>query len=181
MDYLYGTFYILKNKIYNLGIFSKNVPRIEPKMPLYRQYSYFYSEPNQIIDGLYLGSSYNAYDIKQINNKNINVIINITDEIPNFYEDNLLLKYYKFSIKDNNIDDINPILTETYDIIDEHLSKGESILVHCFMGASRSASVIIHYLMKKNRWTYDYAKTFVIVKRPLVNLSEKFDEILKNI
>jgi protein-tyrosine phosphatase len=49
------------------------------------------------------------------------------------------------------------------------------------MGASRSAAVIIHYLMKKNNWSYNYTKTFVKVKRPLVNLSNKFEEILMHI
>ena len=69
----------------------------------------------------------------------------------------------------------------TSDIIENHLSKGESVLVHCYMGASRSASVIIYYLMKKNNWSYEHARTFVMIKRPLVNLSNKFDEILKKL
>lgn len=180
MNYIYGSYYILKNKLYDFNFFGEKVPRIEPSMPWYKQYSYFYSKSNEIIKGLYLGSSFNAYNLQELQYNNINVIINITDNIDNYHEENLMLTYYKYSIKDNNSDDITNILMETSDIIEKHLSKGENVLVHCFMGASRSAAVIIHYLMKKNNWTYDYTKTFVIVKRPLVNLSEKFDVILKN-
>ena len=181
MNYVYGSYYILKNKLYDLNFFGKKVPRIEPNMPWYKQYSYFYSQSNEIIKGLYLGSSFNAYNIDELNLNKINVIINITDNIDNYHEENLMLTYYKYSIKDNNSDDITNILSETYDIIDQHISKGDNVLVHCFMGASRSAAVIIHYLMKKNNWSYNYTKTFVMVKRPLVNLSNKFEEILMNI
>ena len=181
MNYIYGSYYILKNKLYDLSIFGEKVPRTEPSMPWYKQYSYFYSQSNEIIKGLYLGSSFNAYNLNELQNNNIKVIINITDNIDNYHEENLMLTYYKYPIKDNNEDDITNILIETAELIDLHLSKGDNVLVHCFMGASRSASVIIYYLMKKNGWNYDYAKTFVMVKRPLVNLSNKFEEVLKKI
>ncbi len=49
MDYIFGSFYILKNKLWYLDFF-KSIPRIEPKLPWYRQYSYFYSEPSEIIE-----------------------------------------------------------------------------------------------------------------------------------
>jgi len=181
MNYIYGTFNILRNKFFDFLLFNGNVPRIKPKLPLYLQYSYFYSGCSDILDGLYLGSSFNAYNLNDIKSKNIKIIINITNEIDNFHESNLLLHYYKFPIRDNNDDDIVEILMNTYDIIDYHMNKGENILVHCYMGASRSASVIIHYLMKKHRWSYERSKNYVIEKRPIVNLSEKFDKVLKQL
>lgn len=181
MNYICGSLYILKNKLRDLDLFGKRVPRIEPTMPWYKQYSYFYYPSHEIIDNLYLGSCFNAYNFYELKNKNIKVVINITDNIDNYHEQNLMLTYYKYPIRDNNIDDITNILIETAKVIELHLSRGESVLVHCYMGASRSASVIIYYLMKKNNWSYEYAKTFVIIKRPLVNLSNKFDEILKKI
>lgn len=179
MNYICGSLYILKNKIKDLDLFGKRIPRIEPTIPWYKQYSYFYYPSNEIIDNLYLGSCFNAYNFYELKNKNIKVIINITDNIDNYHEQNLMLTYYKYPIRDNNVDDITNILIETAQVIDLHLSRGESVLVHCYMGASRSASVIIYYLMKKNNWSYEHAKTFVMIKRPLVNLSNKFDEILK--
>jgi protein-tyrosine phosphatase len=178
MDYIFGSFYILKNKIWVLD-FSKNTVRIKPKLPWYRKYIYFYSESNQIINNLYLGSSFNAYSISELTNKKINVIINITEEIDNFHENNLSMTYYRFPIKDNNQDDISDIIEQTYDLIDEHLSKGDGILVHCFMGASRSATVIIYYLMKKYNITYEQALSYVSNKRKVVNLSYKFDWVLR--
>lgn len=178
MDYIFGSFYILKNKLWFLDFF-KSTPRIQPKLPWYTQYGYFYSEANQIINNLHLGSSFNAYSLSELSNKKINVVINVTEEIDNFHENNLVMTYYRFPIKDNNEDDISEILDQTYELIDEHLAKGNSILVHCYMGASRSASVIIYYLMKKYDWTYQQALTDVSEKRKLVNLSHKFDFILR--
>jgi protein-tyrosine phosphatase len=160
--------------------FLTRTPRIEPKLPWYTQYSYFYSESNEIIDNLYLGSSFNAYSITELTNKKINVIINVTEEIDNFYQTNPKITYYRFPIKDNNLDDITEILDQTYEIIESHLIKGDNILVHCFMGASRSASVIIYYLMKKYNWSYIQSHQLVYNKRKVVNLSSKFDSILKN-
>jgi protein-tyrosine phosphatase len=178
MDYIIGSYYILKNKFWFFDFFT-SVPRIEPKLPWYRQYGYFYSESNQIIDNLHLGSSFNAYSLSDLANKKINVVINVTEEIDNFHEYNLVMKYYRFPIKDNNQDDISKILEQTYDLIDEHLVKGEGILVHCYMGASRSASVIIYYLMRKYNWTYNQSLLFVSEKRKLINLTHKFDLILR--
>jgi len=177
MDYIFGTLCILKNKFWNLDLF-KNTLRIKSKMSLYRKYKFFYSGSSQIINNLYLGSSFNAYSNSEISNNKINVIINVTEEIDNYHKDNLSIVYYKFPIKDNGIEDISDILEQSYDIIDKHLSNGDRILVHCFMGASRSASVIIYYLMRKYNISYNKSLQHVYNKREIVNLSQKFDTIL---
>jgi protein-tyrosine phosphatase len=177
MNYLLGTFRILKNKIFSTDYFT-HISRIEPSIPWYQQYMYFYSPCQEIVSNLYLGSSFNAYNLNELKKNNINVIINISDDIDNFHENKFI--YYKFKISDNNSDDITEILNTTYDIINKHLDDGDNILVHCYMGASRSASVVIHYLMKKYKLSYDTAKGIVIIKRPIVNLSVKFHNILEN-
>ena len=179
MDYIFGSFHIFKNKFWVLDPF-KNTKRTNPKIPWYRQYKYFYSESTQIINNLHLGSSFNAYSISELTNKKINVVINVTEEIDNFHDDNLYMIYYRFPIKDDDNDDISEILEQTYDIIDDHLSKGDRVLIHCFMGASRSAAVIIYYLMRKYNIIYEQALEYVSKKRILVNLTPSFDSILKD-
>jgi protein-tyrosine phosphatase len=49
------------------------------------------------------------------------------------------------------------------------------------MGASRSATVIIYYLMRKYYIPYKIAKNIVIQKRPIINLSVKFHNTLENL
>ena len=48
-------------------------------------------------------------------------------------------------------------------------NRGKNILIHCFMGASRSASVVIYYLMKKYNYGLNEAVMFCKNKRELVN------------
>lgn len=180
IKYIIGTLLILWCRLINLKLFEKKkVPRIEPKIPWYRQLVWFYSSPTKILPNLYLGSAFNAYDYDDLKKLNINVILNITKEIDNFYQDNLKFTYYKYPINDNNEEDITNILVESCNKIDLHIKITDTILVHCYMGASRSASVIIYYLMCLKNQSYISALNYVQEKRPLVNLSKKFANTLK--
>jgi protein-tyrosine phosphatase len=49
------------------------------------------------------------------------------------------------------------------------------------MGASRSASVVIYYMMKKYKISYKKALEIVKTLRPVVNLTEKFHNTLNSI
>jgi protein-tyrosine phosphatase len=44
--------------------------------------------------------------------------------------------------------DIEPFLNEAHSYIDEGLHKNEGVLVVCTAGISRSATIVISYLMK---------------------------------
>jgi len=41
--------------------------------------------------------------------------------------------------------------------------------VHCAAGVSRSASIVIAYLMKINHWTFENAYSFVKSKRKIID------------
>ena len=179
IKYIIGTLIILWLRLCNWKIFSnKKVLRIEAKVPWYRQLYMFYLKPTKILPNLYLGSAFNAWDIQMLKKANINVIINVTKEIDNFYQDNLKFTYYKYPIADDNNEDITEILFKSYEQIDFHLESGNNILVHCYMGASRSATVVINYLMRKNNMDFSSAKKYVKDKRPIINLSELFAQTL---
>jgi hypothetical protein len=175
MDYVLGSYHIFKNKIISTN-YKKSVDRIEAPVPWYRQYLYFYLPSQEIVNNLFLGSAFNAYNLYDLEEKKINVIINISNDINNYYTDKFI--YHKFKIADNNSDDISEILEETYKIIITNLALGNKVFIHCFMGASRSASVIIYYLMKKYNITYKKAKKYVMKIRPIINLSVKFHKTL---
>jgi protein-tyrosine phosphatase len=179
MEYITGIIKIFGKKIL-LNDFDKKISRTDIIIPYYKQYYYFFSESTEIIPSLYLGSSFNAYSYSEINKKHINVIFNITPTIDNFHDKNPFITYYNFPILDNNEDDITNILYTTSDLIHKHLLNNDKILIHCFMGASRSACVVIYYLMKYKNMPYYFAKNFVLSKRPIINLSKIFENKLKN-
>jgi len=68
------------------------------------------------------------------------------------------------------------IFDECIEFIDTALKTGK-ILVHCAAGVSRSASVVIAYIMKKNNLSYEDASFMVRQKRPMI--SPKFFVQLK--
>ena len=66
--------------------------------------SYFLSEPTLIIDNIYLGNGNNAANINTLNKYNIDIVINVTQELDNYFEDQF--EYHKFELLDekkNNI------------------------------------------------------------------------------
>ncbi|CAG8460959.1 14554_t:CDS:2 [Ambispora leptoticha] len=70
------------------------------------------------------------------------------------------IKYKKFFWTHNQENLITDFIS-AFAFIDEARSAGRNILVHCQCGVSRSASLIIAYVMKVNRMTLNQAYEFV--------------------
>jgi hypothetical protein len=138
------------------------------------QYYYFFSNPTHIIDNIYLGSAFNSASYYTLKNLNIKKIINVTKEITPYFNENFEYKVYK--LYDNNHDNISDYLEDSYEYIN---NTNDNILVHCYMGSSRSASIVIYYLMKKYDMTLEDSIKFVKEKRNIVNLTTKFKDELE--
>lgn len=103
--------------------------------------------PSVRFGGLYLGKKSLASDLKRLIEYNITYIINCASEIPNYFE-KAGIKYKKLKL----IDSIESRIYEYFDAcsmdIYTSLSTGESVLVHCKEGKSRSVSIVIAFLMR---------------------------------
>ena len=153
--------------------YIKTTPRLFPKVSFLSAYGAFFSEPTHIVDNIYLGSAFNATNQIQLKKLNIDLILNITPDISNHYPTNFT--YVQCPVQDNGLDKISPHFETTYDTIISHNNEfTQNILVHCFMGASRSVSIIVYYLMKNKSYTLDEAIKVVQSKRPIINLSKSF-------
>ncbi len=130
-----------------------------------------------LMNRFYLGDRLSAYNKNFISQKNINVIVNATKDIPNFYETHPEIKYYRLPVEDNlQMDELHtfyfyaksllPILYQEY-------MEGKTILIHCFAGMQRSAALallfIIYYHKKKSNINMSLAdaKFFILSKRPV--------------
>ncbi|VDQ00463.1 unnamed protein product [Trichobilharzia regenti] len=67
-------------------------------------------------------------------------------------------------LRDEPTQDLLDLLEDALTFIESSI-KQSSILVHCAMGVSRSASVVIAYIMRQNCLSYDEAYTIVNRKR----------------
>lgn len=136
--------------------------------------------PNMILTNkLYLGDLIIAKDKTKLINLNIKYIINITT-IDNFYENDkeLNIKYKQIKILDEVKCNIYQYFNNAIYFISQNINKGK-ILVHCEQGISRSASIIIAYLMKTCKISYENAFEFVKDKRPQISPNKGFIVQLK--
>lgn len=148
--------------------------RIYPHVGYYTEYSSFWKEPTHIVDNIYLGSAYNAASFNTLKNRNIKVIMNATTEISDYYPDDFT--YLRYKLYDNNKHSIKKYLEKSYEDIKFHQENTQgNILIHCFMGASRSASIVLYYLMRTQKkedntyFSFDDAVSFLKEKRIVVN------------
>lgn len=150
--------------------------RILPEISFFSQYSTFLDNPTHIIDNIYLGSAYNAANYDILKEHNITVIFNVTNEIRDYFPDEFT--YVRYKLYDNNKERIKSHVHDAYEKIKYHQQNTEgNIFIHCYMGKSRSASVVIYYIMnrlKKNdgyNYNFDEAVEYLVNKRPIINPS----------
>lgn len=162
--------------------------RLFPEDYIFKDYKVAMGEPTHIIDNLYLGSSFNAGNYHTLKKFNIKIIINVTSEIRNYFENCNEFKYHKFDILDDNKSSMVLHLNKTYDIIKKSQDNQDgNILIHCFMGKSRSLAIVLYYLLKTHKkdngdyMTFDEALDFIKEKRTIVNPTHRLaKDILLN-
>ena len=122
----------------------------------------------QISNNLFLSGIDSANDIVQLKSNRILHILNLIGDLqpkPKFKELNNLILFVRDSASEN----IQGVMLECFDFIHKALSKNQAVLVHCQQGISRSATIIIAYLMLANDLTYLEAFAHVRFKRPIVS------------
>ncbi|CAD8060107.1 unnamed protein product [Paramecium sonneborni] len=81
-------------------------------------------------------------------------------------------------LHDTAYDPIRRYFEEAIHFIDEQ-RKTKNVLVHCFVGVSRSATLIIAYLMQMYNYSLQAALTFLISRRPQINPNPGFMQQLQ--
>ena len=139
-------------------------------------YADLLKKPNHIIDNIYLGNAYNACDTTFLNNNNIKNIINVTREIPNWYPEKY--RYLKIPVRDTRDSFLDNYYRECYDFI-INSPKKTNIFIHCYMGSSRSASIVVYYIMKRHNKTFTEALEHIKSCRSNININTNFSDEIK--
>ena len=129
-----------------------------------------------IIDNLYLGDFRAADDLNILKQNKITHILNCAFNLPNKFPNDLI--YKRLDLRDEPDQKIIEQMKEAYKYIKENSDK--NIFVHCVFGKSRSASVIIFYIMNEHKIDFNSAKDIVKAKRGIVNPNIGFQNQLNS-
>ena len=132
--------------IAELGKFSLSLPSGPRPLSVeeLRRQAIQQQHPSKILPFLYLGNDKDAQNDQFISEKNINNMINITQNIPEKYPTK---NYLTLRVPDNSGVAINQYFLVAIQFIEQARTMGKNVLVHCNRGISRSATLIMAYLL----------------------------------
>ena len=102
---------------------------------------------NEIKPYMYLGSSISASDLPLLQSQGITHVVNTAIEIENFHESTGSIQYLKLQLDDSMDVKIADHFQECFDFISKVQFEGGKVFVHCQAGISRSATIVMSYLM----------------------------------
>ena len=133
--------------------------------------------PIEIIPHLFIGSIGSASNLKQLQNYKITHILCCAKGIKNFFPDNFT--YLNLEILDSENINIKQHFQESYKFIDDAIKNNGNVLVHCHAGISRSSTIVIAYIMKSQKMSFDKVLDLMKAKRDKVKPNDGFIQQLK--
>ncbi|XP_052769299.1 serine/threonine/tyrosine-interacting protein B-like [Mya arenaria] len=136
-------------------------------------------EMQEIVPGLFLGPYAAAMKSKKcdLQNRGITHIVCIRQNIEaNFIRANFpdTFKYLILDIADTFTENIIRFMSQFQQFVDGCLKEGGKVLIHGNGGISRSASLVVAYLMEKLSLSFKDALMFVQRRRFCINPNEAF-------
>ncbi|CAF1550559.1 unnamed protein product [Adineta ricciae] len=130
--------------------------------------------PSIVLDDfLFLGDFEHANNQTLLEELQIKHILNVCDwEITQLDPDNFSVTHIPLS--DNSLTNIRQHFDRTNELLHGFCEKKERCLVHCAAGISRSATIVLAYLMKYHHNTLNDAYGFLVEKRPSICPNDGF-------
>ena len=187
MDYIYNT-YCMLNMLLDKGssyISAQEIIDYQTTKRIFGEnstgpfvlYDLTY-KATKFFNRIFLGNAYNARNFYELEKQNIGLIINCSNDIPHYFLDSF--EYQRVSVQDKLKENIYPFLNTCADSIHNYIQSypNKNILIHCFMGSSRSATILMAYIIKYKGYSRRDALNFLRDKRDLVNINIDFFEQL---
>uniref|UniRef100_A0A915Q511 protein-tyrosine-phosphatase n=1 Tax=Setaria digitata TaxID=48799 RepID=A0A915Q511_9BILA len=130
--------------------------------------------PTQILPFLYLGSQTDAMDSGILSKYGIKYVINLSVNCPK--PDTLEQQdhFMRIPVNDTYQAKLLPHFDDAFKFLDEVCERGSVALVHCLAGISRSPTLAIAYMMRRNNWTSEQAYRYVKERRPSISPNFNF-------
>ncbi|CAD8113685.1 unnamed protein product [Paramecium sonneborni] len=149
---------------------------------MYRNFGQSYQAMNIIHEEngnqLWLGDYTAAQDKLTLDKKGIRTVLTVASQLNIKYNDQNI-NHKTYSILDSEQANVAQFFDDSFYLIKNGLKSG-SVLVHCAAGVSRSASIVIAYLMRNKDLTYSEAFSYVKSKRFVICPNSGFQRQLKN-
>ncbi|KAG9346473.1 hypothetical protein JZ751_006784, partial [Albula glossodonta] len=127
-----------------------------------------------ILPFLFLGNERDAQDLELLMRLNISFVVNVTTHLPLYHLATGLVRYKRLPATDSSKQNLRQYFEEVFEFIEEAHQSGQGVLVHCQAGVSRSATIVIAYLMKHTLMTMTDAYKYVRSRRPVVSPNLNF-------
>ncbi|KAJ2480621.1 tyrosine/serine/threonine protein phosphatase [Coemansia sp. RSA 2131] len=121
--------------------------------------------PQQIMPFLYLGGEQNVTS-GQLEQAHITRVLNVAREVQGFRVPNVESRHVQW---DHDESDLAQYFDSTFAYIDEARSQHRGVLVHCQLGVSRSASLVVAYVMRTMRVGFEAAYEYVRQRAPCIS------------
>ena len=130
---------------------------------------------DKITDKIYLGDIDGASDFDYFSKENITSVLSIINKYPPDYTEKPNINHKLINIDDLDNENIIKYFKECIEFIE----KADKIFIHCMCVVSRSATIVIAYLMWKTHCSYYDAYFFVKNRRPFIDPNDGFIKQLK--
>lgn len=123
--------------------------------------------PDMISEHIYLGDRYAAFNKDWLLSNNVTHIVNMAAVTCQCYFPGTF-KYLSISILDTVSQDISQFFEACTKYINKAVNGGGRVLVHCEAGRSRSATIVLQYMVTEYKLTLKAAYKRVKKARPIV-------------
>ena len=127
---------------------------------------------SQILDNLYLGDLLCSQNKDLLLRMGVTHILTVAKDHPPKFPSTF--KYKVVKVLDLPSTNLKSKFAACITFIKEAMANGGKVFVHCFAGVSRSATIVVAYLMLEKGLSYQAAMRFVKSKRPFINPNDGF-------
>ncbi|GMH33326.1 hypothetical protein BSKO_01160 [Bryopsis sp. KO-2023] len=137
------------------------------------------SYPSQIVPNLlYLGDLGHAASLERLSELNIKSVVTIHNH-PERTKFPAEYRHLRLEMPDIEVADISQYFNAVYGLIEDARAANTAVLVHCGAGVSRSSTLCVAYLMRKNLWSLEKANDHCKERRSRVSVNQGFWNALR--